>query len=102
MAILSGRDPDKLNALGNAHPGLRLRPARVDDAVSLDRALVGASAVINCAGPFAQTAAPLIEAALRAKIPYLDVAAEIQTPRHRLRPMRAAVQLRRFRFLSRL
>jgi NAD(P)-dependent dehydrogenase (short-subunit alcohol dehydrogenase family) len=76
--ILSGRDPDKLNALGDVHPGLDLRPACVDDAVSLDRALVGATSVINCAGPFARTSAPLIEAALRAKIPYLDVAAEIE------------------------
>jgi hypothetical protein len=76
--ILSGRDPDKLNALGDVHAGLDLRPASVDDAVSLDRALVGATSVINCAGPFARTSAPLIEAALRAKIPYLDVAAEIE------------------------
>jgi short subunit dehydrogenase-like uncharacterized protein len=33
---------------------------------------------VNCAGPFATTAAPVIEAALRARIPYLDVAAEIE------------------------
>jgi hypothetical protein len=76
--ILSGRDSDKLNALGNVHPGLDLRPARVDDSTSLDRALVGSTAVINCAGPFARTSAAVIEAALRAKIPYLDVAAEIE------------------------
>lgn len=76
--ILSGRDPARLNALGDGHPGLDLRPACVDDAASLDRALVGATSVINCAGPFARTSAPLIEAALRAKIPYLDVAAEIE------------------------
>ena len=76
--ILSGRDPDKLNALGDVHPGLELRPACVDDAASLDRALDGATSVINCAGPFARTSAPLIEAALRARIPYLDVAAEVE------------------------
>jgi Saccharopine dehydrogenase NADP binding domain len=76
--ILSGRDPDKLNALGDVHPGLDVRPACVDDAASLDRALDGAASVINCAGPFARTSAPLIEAALRARIPYLDVAAEIE------------------------
>ncbi|WP_408195183.1 saccharopine dehydrogenase family protein [Paraburkholderia sediminicola] len=35
-------------------------------------------AVINCAGPFASTSAPVIEAALRARIPYLDVAAELE------------------------
>nr|BFE72403.1 hypothetical protein GCM10020092_057040 [Actinoplanes digitatis] len=34
--------------------------------------------MINCAGPFATTAAPVIEAALRAGIPYVDVAAEIE------------------------
>jgi short subunit dehydrogenase-like uncharacterized protein len=33
-------------------------------------------AVINCAGPFIDTAAPVIDAALRASIHYLDVAAE--------------------------
>lgn len=33
---------------------------------------------MNSAGPFATTAAPLIEAALRAGIPYVDVAAEIE------------------------
>ncbi|MDG4832901.1 saccharopine dehydrogenase [Solwaraspora sp. WMMD1047] len=37
-----------------------------------------ADAVINCAGPFAVTAAPTIEAAVRAGIPYLDVTAEVE------------------------
>ena len=77
-AILSGRDSDKLNAIGAVHPELATRAASVDDAGSLDRALAGAAAVVNCAGPFANTAAPVIEAALRARIPYLDVAAEIE------------------------
>ncbi|MFM0076688.1 saccharopine dehydrogenase NADP-binding domain-containing protein [Paraburkholderia sediminicola] len=76
--IISGRDASKLNALGSAYPGLDIRPASVDDADSLDRALAGAAAVINCAGPFASTSAPVIEAALRARIPYLDVAAELE------------------------
>jgi hypothetical protein len=76
--ILSGRDPAKLAALGAAHPSAEIRPASVDDPASLDAAIAGAAAVINCAGPFATTAAPVIEAALRARIPYLDVAAEIE------------------------
>jgi len=54
------------------------RQASVDDPDALDRALDGAAAVINCAGPFATTAGPVIEAALRAGIPYVDVAAEIE------------------------
>jgi hypothetical protein len=36
----------------------------------------GAGAVINCAGPFLDTATPIIEAALRARAHYLDVTAE--------------------------
>ena len=74
--ILSGRDAARLAASGNAFPGLEQRPASVGDAASLDRALDGAMGVINCAGPFIDTAAPVIEAALRARIHYLDVCAE--------------------------
>ncbi|MGS2647608.1 saccharopine dehydrogenase NADP-binding domain-containing protein [Streptosporangium sp. LJ11] len=78
VPLLLGRDRDKLAALAEAHPGLEARQASADDPASLDRALNGAAAVINCAGPFASTAAPLVEAALRAGIPYVDVAAEIE------------------------
>src|SRR3954468_7057998 len=77
VPVLSGRDADKLKVLA-AESGLEDRPASVDDPASLDRALAGTTAVINCAGPFATTAAPVIEAALRAGIPYVDVAAEIE------------------------
>jgi Saccharopine dehydrogenase NADP binding domain len=74
--ILSGRDAAKLKEAANAHPGSEVRVAAVDDPASLDRALSGAVAVINCAGPFIDTAAPVIDAALRAATNYLDVAAE--------------------------
>jgi short subunit dehydrogenase-like uncharacterized protein len=73
--IPSGRDAAKLAA---AHPGHAVRAASVDDAAALDRALEGADAVINCAGPFASTAGPVVAAALRKGIPYVDVAAEIE------------------------
>lgn len=74
-AVLSGRDPDKL---ARTYPGADIRPARVENAVALDKALAGSTAVINCAGPFADTHAPVIEAALRAGVPYLDVTAEVE------------------------
>ncbi|MEP6810719.1 MAG: saccharopine dehydrogenase NADP-binding domain-containing protein, partial [Chthoniobacterales bacterium] len=74
--ILAGRDSTKLNALAEKYPDLQRRVASVDDPASLDRALQGAQVVVNCAGPFLDTAAPLIEAALRARIHYVDVAAE--------------------------
>ncbi|MGW5668336.1 saccharopine dehydrogenase NADP-binding domain-containing protein [Micromonospora sp. NPDC003776] len=78
VPLLLGRNAGRLRALAAAHPGLDHRVASVDDPASLDRALAGAAAVVNCAGPFASTAAPVIEAALRAGIPYVDVAAEIE------------------------
>ncbi len=74
--ILSGRDAAKLHAIGDAHPGSEVRTASVDDPATLDRALAGTGAVINCAGPFGETAPALIDAALRAGIHYLDVTGE--------------------------
>jgi saccharopine dehydrogenase-like NADP-dependent oxidoreductase len=75
-AILSGRDADKLNATAAKHPGSEVRVASVDNPQSLDCAISGASAIINCAGPFLDTAVPIVEAAIRSGIHYLDVAAE--------------------------
>lgn len=76
--LLVGRDAAKLEAFGTAYPTLEQRVASVDDAASLDRAFDGVTAVINCAGPFLDTAPPLIAAALRAQVHYLDVTAEQQ------------------------
>ncbi|GAA4455660.1 saccharopine dehydrogenase NADP-binding domain-containing protein [Phytohabitans houttuyneae] len=44
----------------------------------LDRAFGAVDAVINCAGPFAETAEPVLAAAIRAGVPYLDVTAELE------------------------
>jgi hypothetical protein len=74
--ILSGRDAAKLNAVAEALPGSEARAASIDDPASLERAISGAAAVINCAGPFMDTAAPIIEVAIRGRIHYLDVTAE--------------------------
>ncbi|MCX7513059.1 saccharopine dehydrogenase NADP-binding domain-containing protein [Frateuria hangzhouensis] len=74
--ILCGRDEGKLAAMAQACSSLPRRQASVGDAASLDRALSGAVAVINCASPFLDTGAPVIEAALRAGIHYLDLTAE--------------------------
>ena len=76
IPILAGRDAAKLRALCDVHRGSEVRVAAVNDPSSLDHALSGAAAVINCAGPFLDTAGPVIDAALRMRIHYLDVAAE--------------------------
>src|SRR5215472_3888237 len=74
--ILSGRNAGKLNEISNGFPGIEIRVASIDDPASLDRAVSGTAAVINCAGPFLDTAVPVVEAALGAQIHYLDIAAE--------------------------
>ncbi len=55
-----------------------IAPIGCDRSTDLDQALSRADAVINCAGPFAATAEPVIAAAIGAGLPYLDVAAEIE------------------------
>ncbi|MFE9835378.1 saccharopine dehydrogenase family protein [Streptomyces sp. NPDC005551] len=77
VPVLSGRNAQALGELARAYR-LEARVASADDPVSLDRALAGTAAVVNCAGPFASTTGPVIEASLRAGIPYLDVAAELE------------------------
>ena len=50
--------------------------ASIDDPAALDAAFAGCAIVINCAGPFLDTAVPVVEAALRAHASYIDVTAE--------------------------
>jgi short subunit dehydrogenase-like uncharacterized protein len=71
LAVVAvGRDVSRLPA------GVEARVAAIEDAAALDAALAGCGVVINCAGPFLDTAAPVIEAALRAGCGYVDVTAE--------------------------
>jgi hypothetical protein len=53
-------------------------PISCGRSTDLDVALRRADAVINCAGPFAATAGPVIDSAIGAGIPYLDVTAELE------------------------
>lgn len=73
--VACGRDAERLDALA-AVTEIETRAAAVDDPVALDAAFAGTAAVLHCAGPFLDTAAPVLDAALRARIHYLDVAAE--------------------------
>jgi short subunit dehydrogenase-like uncharacterized protein len=71
-----GRDSAKMKESGFLESNVQIRTASLDDPASLDRSLAGAAAVINCAGPFLDTADAVAAAALRARIHYLDVTAE--------------------------
>jgi Saccharopine dehydrogenase NADP binding domain len=74
--VISGRDPAKLHAVAALHAGCESHLASIEDTGSLDRAIEGVAAVINCAGPFAETAPAVIDAAVRARIHYLDITGE--------------------------
>lgn len=52
------------------------RTAELADPASLERAFEGCAVVINCAGPFLDSAAPVARAALRTGCHYIDVTAE--------------------------
>ncbi|MCG5475529.1 saccharopine dehydrogenase family protein [Sinorhizobium fredii] len=73
-AVAVGRSAAKLVQTGIQ--AAEIREASIEDANSLDRAFSGVAAVINCAGPFLDTADPVAAAALRAGAHYLDVTAE--------------------------
>lgn len=74
--IAIGRDARRLSTLRVQGRALETRVASVMDAASLDRAFAGAGLVLNCAGPFADTAEAVIASALRLRMHYLDFAAE--------------------------
>jgi hypothetical protein len=75
--IAVGRNSSTMaTAVGLHATDIESRTASLDSPASLDWALGGVDAVIHCAGPFLDTARPVIEAALRAGVHYFDLAAE--------------------------
>ena len=74
--VLGGRNAQALAALAR-RLGLEYRAASIDEPRQLDRALAGLQTVLNAAGPFAATAAPMVEACLRSRTHYLDVSGEL-------------------------
>lgn len=59
----------------------------------LDLLCAGVDAIINCAGPFFDTALPVAEAAIRHRIPYLDVSAEQWTVKRLFDQLDARAQM---------
>jgi short subunit dehydrogenase-like uncharacterized protein len=49
----------------------------LDDPAAVRRGLAGVGVVLNCAGPFRRTSAPLASAAIEASIAYVDLAGEV-------------------------
>lgn len=82
--VAVARDPAKLAAAGFEARGIATRCASLGDPASVEQALQGVAAVINCAGPFLDTARPLAAAAVRLGVHYLDVTAEQPSTRDTL------------------
>jgi short subunit dehydrogenase-like uncharacterized protein len=75
--ILAGRNATQVIVEAN---GLHL-PHRVfplDDPAALDSGLDGVDVVLNCAGPFSQTARPMVAACIRKGVHYVDVTGELE------------------------
>jgi len=66
---------------------LRRRQAFIEDTRSLEWAIDAADAVINCAGPFVDTAFAVASAAIRTGIHYLDLCAEQSVTRQLMAKM---------------
>lgn len=74
--VLAGRSRDRIATLAT-ELGLEARDFALDDVAQAAAQLKGIELVLNCAGPFSATAAPMMEACLRAKAHYLDITGEI-------------------------
>lgn len=74
--MLSGRDHEKLIQLKKEYPQYEIKAADITKAKGLDEAFSGAKIIINCAGPYLDTAEPIIQSALRVQANYIDLSAE--------------------------
>ena len=75
--VLAGRSAPAVATLAE-HLGLQHRAVALDDPAALTAALAGVHLVLNAAGPFVHTAAPLAQACLAAGVHYLDIGNELQ------------------------
>lgn len=78
--VLAGREGDALRELA-ATLGAEHRVFTLEDAAVVRDALADIEVLLNCAGPFAHTARPLIDACLHSATHYLDIAAELDSYR---------------------
>lgn len=83
--VLAGREKDRraLEALAGLL-GADVRLFSLDDPYAIERGLQGIFVLLNSAGPFTNTAAPLMSAAVRTGVHYLDFSAELHTYREAL------------------
>jgi short subunit dehydrogenase-like uncharacterized protein len=74
--IAAGRNAEKLASIG-AEYDAPIRVFDLGDPARVEAALSGAAVLLNAAGPFGVTTAPLLRACLGAGVHYLDVSGEV-------------------------
>ncbi|HSX58833.1 MAG TPA: saccharopine dehydrogenase NADP-binding domain-containing protein [Tahibacter sp.] len=74
--VLAGRNAAALEAMGR-ELGLKWRAFDLSDPGAVQREFDGFPLVLNCAGPFSETAKPVLDACLAARSHYLDITGEI-------------------------
>lgn len=74
--LLAGRSRKPIEKLG-AELGCPSAVFPLDDHTSLVRAVSAAEAVLHCAGPFSDTARPMMQACLATHVHYFDITGEI-------------------------
>lgn len=72
---IAGRNAAQVSALAD-QLGVPFRVFALDDPATIQASLADTTAVLNCAGPFASTARPLMEACIACGVHYLDITAE--------------------------
>lgn len=79
--VLGGRNVDKIGRLAG-ELGFEQRVFPLDSGERVAKQLQGIGLVLHCAGPFATTSPPMIDACLRVKAHYLDITGEIAVFEH--------------------
>lgn len=74
--IVAARDASSVRALAE-RAGLESAVVSLDDRPALESLLRRSSCVLHTAGPFARTAAPMLDACLATTTPYLDISGEL-------------------------
>ena len=74
--LLAGRNAEKVQNLAERY-GLPFTAFGLENPAALNTAMKDQRLVLNCAGPFAHTFRPVVEACLRQKLHYLDITGEI-------------------------
>jgi short subunit dehydrogenase-like uncharacterized protein len=74
--VLAGRDAERLQPMARSL-GLDAVAVSLDDANGLHAALSGVGLVVHAVGPYSETGAPMLQACLATRTPYVDIAAEL-------------------------